>query len=307
MKTTRRQFLIKGSVAAAGALIAGNEIIAAPSKAEGGVVGLQLYSIRDAMMIDPVGTLKKIAGQGWIYVEHANYVNGKFYNHEPKAFRKVIDDLGLKMISGHTVFAPDHWDAGKNDFTDSWKKLVDDAALLGQRYVISPWMDQSMYKTYDEFMKSIEKLNKCGELCNKSGMKFGYHNHDFEFRVEFEGRKFFDIFMKECDPDKVIMQLDTGNLYNGGAVAMDVMKQYPGRWENLHVKDIIKSASDNEPFESTLVGNGIANIKELLEAATKTGGVKVYIVEQEAYQGKDPIECMKKNLEVMTAWGYKIG
>jgi sugar phosphate isomerase/epimerase len=305
MKTNRRDFIKTGAAAAAGAFLLKDELLAMPAKEKGGVVALQLYSVRDAMMKDPVGTLKTLAAQGWVYVEHANYVNGKFYTHEPKAFRKVLDDLGLKMISGHTVFAPNHWDATKNDFTDSWKKLVDDAAVLGQSYVVSPWMDESMYKTYDEFLRSIEKLNKCGELCNKAGMKFGYHNHDFEFRVQFDGKKFFDIFMKECDPGKVVMQLDTGNLYNGGAIAMDVVKQYPGRWENLHVKDEIKSLSGGESYESTIVGEGIVNVKELLAAATKTGGVKVYVVEQESYQGKDPIECMKKNLDIMTSWGYK--
>jgi sugar phosphate isomerase/epimerase len=278
-------------------------LIAAPPRNRKGMVGLQLYSVRNEMTKDPLGTLKQVAAQGWKYVEHANYVNGKFYGYAPQEFRKVLDDTGLKMISGHTVFGKNHWDEAAKDFTDTWKKLVDDAAVLGQKYVISPSMDKSMYTDYDTFLKSIEKLNKCGELCNRKGMKFGYHNHDFEFTVQFNGQKFFDIFMTRVDPGKVVMQLDTGNLYNGGAVAIDVVKQYPGRWENVHVKDEIK-AEKGEGYESTIIGEGIVSVKEVIDLATKIGGAQVYIVEQESYQGKQPLDCMKINLEVMKKWGY---
>ena len=72
-------------------------------------------------------------------------------------------------------------------------------------------------------------------------MKFGYHNHDFEFSEKLNGEKLFDIMMKSMDPKLVVVQLDIGNLYNGGAIAIDVVKQYPGRFENVHVKDEIKA------------------------------------------------------------------
>jgi sugar phosphate isomerase/epimerase len=181
---------------------------------------------------------------------------------------------------------------------------VGDAAILGQKYVVSPWMDESMYATYDDLMKTLEILNKAGELCNKGGMKFGYHNHDFEFKKEYDGKKLFDVFMTNIDPGKVVIQLDTGNLYNGGAVALDVVNRYPGRFENLHVKDEIKSGGEGEAYESCILGEGIVDIKNLLEIATKTGGTKVYIVEQESYQGKTPMDCAKRNLEIMKSWGY---
>jgi len=301
MKTTRRTFVRTGALAAAGAMILPRTLLAVPPKARG-IVGLQLYSIRAEMTKDPAGSLKQIAEMGYVYVEHANYVNGKFYGYEPKEFRKILDDLGLKMISGHTALNPNHWDATKNDFTDSWKKLVDDAAILGQKYVVSPAMNQAQYRTYDDLMKTMEIFNKAGELCKKYKMKFGYHNHDFEFKVEFNGEKMFDIIMKTIDPKMVVIQLDTGNLYNGGAKAIDVVKKYPKRWENIHVKDEIQT--ENGRYESCILGEGIVSLREVLEQATKTGGARVYIIEQEAYQGKTPMECVKVDLEVMKKWGY---
>jgi sugar phosphate isomerase/epimerase len=110
--------------------------------------------------------------------------------------------------------------------------------------------------------------------------------------------------MKSFDPDLVVVQLDIANLYNGGAVAIDVVNQYPGRFENIHVKDGIKVTGGNEQYESTIIGDGIVNVKKVLKLLKKTGDPKVYIIEQESYQGKTPIECVKTDLEVMKKWGY---
>jgi sugar phosphate isomerase/epimerase len=110
--------------------------------------------------------------------------------------------------------------------------------------------------------------------------------------------------MTNIDPGKVVVQLDTGNLYNGGAVAIDVVNKYPGRFELLHVKDEIKSTGTEEVFESCILGEGIVNLEELLEAATETGGTETYIIEQESYQGKTPMDCIKQDLEIIKKWGY---
>ena len=181
---------------------------------------------------------------------------------------------------------------------------MEDAGILGQKYVVSPSMDNSMRKTYDDFKRYMDIYNKCGELCKKQGMKFGYHNHDFEFSEKLNNEKLFDIMMKSIDPDLVVIQLDIGNLYNGGAVALDVVKQYPDRFENIHVKDEIKSTQGNERYESCIIGEGIVDAKKVIKLATRIGGTKVYIIEQESYQGKTPMECVKADLEVMKKWGY---
>ncbi len=304
MKTTRRTFIKSGAMAIAAAAILPHSSCTSAAKGKKGIVGVQLYSVRDDMMNDPVGSLKKVAEMGYKYVEHANYVDGKFYGYAPSEFRKILDDTGLKMISGHTVMGREDWDETRNDFSDRWKKLVDDASVLGQKYVVSPSMDDSMRSNYDDFKHYMDIFNKCGDLCKSRGMKFGYHNHDFEFSEKLNNEKLFDIMMKSMDPDKVVVQLDIGNLYNGGAVALDVVKQYPGRFENIHVKDEILSTGRGEKYESTIIGTGIVNAKEVVDLATKIGGTQVYIIEQESYQGKTPMECIKEDLEVMKKWGY---
>lgn len=302
MNKSRRTFLKNSSMVVAGAVAFGNEAFA--NKPEKQIVGIQLYTVRDDMQKDPLATLKQLAAMGYTHVEHANYIDRKLYGYSAKDFRKVLDDLGLKMPSGHTVMGPQHWDAQKNDFTDSWKRTVEDAAVLGQSYVISPWLDASLRKTYDDTLRYMEVFNKSGELCRKSGMKFGYHNHDFEFSEKLNGMMLYDIILKNTDPNLVIHQLDMGNLYNGGAKTEDVLKKYPGRFASLHVKDEILSQGGREKYESTILGKGIINLKSNLDFVKKAGGSKYLIIEQESYQGKTPLECCKEDLAIMKGWGY---
>jgi sugar phosphate isomerase/epimerase len=301
MTTSRRSFIQNSAVLLAGTALLSKSAWAASKSGE--IVGLQLYSVRDDMGKDPLGTLTQLAKIGYKHVEHANYINRKFYGYTAKEFRKVLDDLGLKMPSGHTVMGKDHWDAAKKDFTDAWKYTIDDAAVMGQKYVISPWMDESMRKTYDDLLRYLDVFAKSGELCQKSGMKFGYHNHWAEFTEELNGMKLFDIMMKNLDVNKVVMQLDIGNMYIGGAKALDVIGKYPGKFELIHVKDEI-AANTADKFESAVLGKGIIPVKEVLDICRKTGGTKVFIVEQEAYQNLTPVQSVKEDFEIMKNWGF---
>ncbi len=301
MKTSRRSFIQKSAVLLAGTALLSKAAFAAVKSGE--IVGLQLYSVRDDMKKDPIGTLTQLAKIGYKHVEHANYIDRKFYGFSAKEFKKVLDDLDLKMPCGHTVMGKNHWDADKKDFTDAWKYTVEDAAYMGQKYVISPWMDESMRKTYDDMARYLDVFNLSGDLCQKSGMKFGYHNHWAEFTEKLNGMKLFDIMMQKLDVNKVIMQLDIGNMYIGGAKALDVIGQYPGKFELIHVKDEI-AVDTKEKFESAILGKGIIPVKEVLDICRKTGGTKVFIIEQESYQGKEPLACMKEDFDVMKSWGY---
>ncbi len=271
------------------------------------LVGVQLYSVRDDMRKDPQATLNALAEMGYKYVEHANYVNRKFYGWEAKEFRKRLDDLGIKMPSGHTVMGKLHWDDAKNDFTDLWKYTVEDAAVLGQELVISPSIDMGIRKDKNLLLKYMDIFNKSGELCNKFGMRFGYHNHDFEFSEKLEGELLYDIMLNNTDPKLVAQQLDIGNMINGGGVPAEVMKKFPGRFVSMHVKDEVPAKTGHEHFESTILGKGSGQIdvQALVKLGDKEGGTKHFIIEQEAYQGLQPLDCMKENIAIMRGWGYK--
>ena len=106
----------------------------------------------------------------------------------------------MQMPSGHTSLNANHWDASKKAFTDDCKYTIDDAVTLGQDYVISPWIDEKVRTSYDALMHQLELFNLSGELCLESGMRFGYHNHNFEFIEKVNGQLIYDIILKETDP-----------------------------------------------------------------------------------------------------------
>lgn len=304
MQTTRRSFLKKSSLALAGAAVLPSGLLAAVKKPV--ILGIQLYSVRDDMKKDPLGTLKQLSGMGYKFVEHANYVNRQFYGYSAAGFKKVLTDLGMAMRSGHTSFNNSHWNAAKKEFTDTWKYTLEDAATVGQQYVISPSMENAWYKTYDDLRHTMELFNKSGELCKNNGLKFGYHNHHVEFSTMLGGRKMYDIILAETDPSLVTQQIDIGNMYNAGAQAADIIRRYPGRFELMHVKDEIKSSENKpgEPYESTILGKGVIGTEAIAALGRQSGGTTDFIIEQESYQGKTPIDCAKEDLAVMKKWGY---
>ena len=303
MQNSRRLFLKQTAMTVAGSVLLTSPLLANMKKNE--IVGIQLYSVREDMQKDPLATLKALSKMGYRSVEHANYVNRKFYGYSPVEFKKILSDLGMKMESGHTVLSKKQLNADGTEFTDDWKYTIEDAATVGQMYVISPWMDADIRKDHTKLMHLIELFNKSGELCQQHNMKFGYHNHDFEFSEQLNGMTLYDIILQNCDPAKVIQQLDIGNMVNGGAKAMDLLRKYPNRFESMHVKDEIAAEGGNEHYESTILGKGIVGTKEVLDWGRKHGGTTHFIIEQESYQGKQPLDCAKEDLEIMKKWGYK--
>ncbi len=302
MKTSRRTFLKSGTIAALGAAFY-PRLAFASAAAGAATVGLQLYSVRSDMEKDPKGSLKKVADMGYKVVEHAGYNDRKFYGFTPVEFKKILGDLGLKMHSGHVDFGMKAWDASKKDFTDTWKHTVEDAAFMGQKFVITPQLDEDAQKDYDKLMQVIDLWNKCGALCQKHGMKFGYHDDFFQDAV-LHDMKLYDIIMKNTNPESMMQQFDIANLYNAaGTDPKEIIAKYPGRFESLHVKDVLKEKNKENMHDSTILGKGVLNVKEVVDLAVKNGSW-LLIIEQETYQNESPMDCAKDNLAAMKKWGY---
>ncbi len=306
MNVSRRKFITNSLLSLSGAMLLPKYFLANINSVAI-YTGIQLYSVREDMKKHPLATLQQLAAMGYKNVEHANYAEGKFYGYSPTAFKKILDDFGLKMPSGHTVLADKHWDKTTNSFSDTWKQTIEDAAIVGQRHLISPWLDESLRKDYEGLIQFLEVFNKCGELCKKSGLKFGYHNHDFEFNTSLNGKTIYDIILNNTDADLVTQQIDIGNMYGAGCMALEVLKKHPGRFASMHVKDEIKVAGKGEmggDYESTILGQGLLPIKKIIDSFKKSGGTTEFIVEQESYQGKSPLEAVKKDFAIMKSWGY---
>lgn len=291
--TTRRSFLKTSSVLSAGLMIAPSAF-----KPKSPLIGLQLYTVRDAMDKDPKATLAHVAKIGYNSVEGATYTETEnFYGMSPAVFKKVLKDNGLVMYSSHYRLGED-LDKGqvmKGTILHDWQKAIDDAAEVGLKYMVCAWLSPTERGSLDHYKKVADDLNVAGEKCKKSGIQLCYHNHNFEF--EKQGDQYpYDILMA-TDKDLVKMEMDIYWIKKAGQDPIALFKKHPGRYPLWHVKDM-----DNTPEHSfTEVGNGIINFKEIFKYKN-LAGMKYFFVEQDICPG-DPfvsiaesIAYIKKNL-----------
>ena len=163
--TSRRSFLKETTLAGAGGLILPGFVKFTGVKPKLKHVGVQLYSVRKEMLTDAVGTLNKLGQIGYQEIESAQSEKGNYYGLSPKEIKKILKDQGMTLRSGHT-----HID--KN-----WQKSIDQAAEAGQEYIICSVLP-SPGQTIINYQKSADMFNQAGEQCKRSGILFGYHNHE---------------------------------------------------------------------------------------------------------------------------------
>jgi sugar phosphate isomerase/epimerase len=302
-KHSRRDFLRVSATGALGTVIISNSSFktsGSPAPYSNSVdpksfgLGLQLYTIRDAMKIDVPGSLKKVSDTGYKYVELADYSNGKFYGYEPSEFRKLVNGMGMEILSSHASV-----DA-KGISDDTAKKMAEDHVKSGAKYCIQPFVDEEARKTVASYQKMVADWNRVGKIMKESGIQFGYHNHNFEFDTV-EGKvPYFDIIMAELDKDLVTMELDLFWLTKAGLNPVDVFKKYPGRFQLFHLKDMFTKqpatfSTNITPPDFAPVGEGVINFKEIL-AAKKLAGMKYMIVEQDSTKDGKPFDAIKTSI-----------
>ena len=303
MKISRRTFIKNSSFTLAGASFIPSFINVKDSKV---ILGIQLYSVRDDMKKDPAGTLQKLAAMGYKDVEHAGYYDGKFYGYSIADFKKLLNDNGLKMDSGHDFLGSKQWNKTAHDFTDEWKKTIEDSAAVGMKYMISPGVDESLCGDMNDFRHYMDMFNKTGALCKKAGIHFAFHNESYEFNHSLDGTLLYDLILQSTDKNLVLQQMDIGNMYEPGGRAMEYLKKYPGRFLLMHVKDEMKRdtpAQNGNEYESCLLTKGVIDIKQIVDYARKTG-TKYFIIEQEDYPDKTPLEAAAYDLQIMKGYGF---
>ena len=303
MNISRRTFVKNSSLALAGASFLPSFL---GSKDPKTILGLQLYTVRDDMEKDPAGTLKKLAALGYKYVEHAGYYDGKFYGYSIADFKKILNDNGLKMESGHDFLGAKQWNKTAHDFTDEWKRTIDDSAAVGMKYMISPGVEESLCGNMNDFRHFMDMFNKTGALCKKAGIHFAYHNENYEFNHSLDGTVLYDLILQSTDKNLVLQQIDIGNMYEPGGRAMDFLKRYPGRFFSIHVKDEIKKdppPQEGNEYESCLLTKGVIPIKQIVDYARKTG-INYFIIEQEDYPDTTPLEAVAYDLNIMKGFGF---
>lgn len=243
-------------------------------------IGLELYSVREALQQDPEGTVRAVAQMGYEGVEfYGPYF--EWTESQAKQTRKLLDDLGIRCFSTHN---DEQYLAAANI-----NRARDLNLILGSKYVV---MASSDPKPGADGWKAIaDVLNSAAEQLAASGVGVGYHNHQREFTPE-EGVRPIEILAKNTKPS-IVLQLDVGTCLKAGANPVAWIRANPGRIRSLHLKDW---SSDPDKGYKVLFGEGDADWKAIFAAAESVGGVEYYLLEQEGSRFSE-LETAKRCLQ----------
>lgn len=287
---SRRSFIKSASLYSAGILVAPRVPAWFKSNTP---IGLQLYTVRDAMEHDPKGTLAKVAQIGYNSLEGATYTGSqKFYGMDAKTFAAALKANGQTMRSCHYRLGEDTtgFDGGmKGTILNDWKKAVDDAAALGIKYMVCAWLSPKERQGLDHYKKLAADFNKAAATCKAGGLQFCYHNHDFEFDQQ-DGKYPYDVLLDETDPTLVKMEMDLYWVNKAKQDPIKLFEKHPGRFPLWHLKDM--DATPEHAF--TEVGNGTIDFKKIFAHAQKAG-MKYFFVEQDKCPGS-PFDSITKSI-----------
>lgn len=249
------------------------------------LVGLQLYTLRDLTSTDFLGTIRQVAEIGYQAVEFAG-----FFGVPAKELKAHLADLGLKAPSAHIGLNFNSLSEMEEDLA----RQIEYAQELGLEYVITPYAPFSPVPTREEVDRIGSFLERASEMVLAAGLRYGYHNHDFEFK-QVDGKAIIDHFLERIPADRMVAEFDLGWVHRGGSRPVDYVTRYAGRVPIVHVKDFGEGVSDTE------VGAGTVDFESVFRVADQAG-IQCYIVEQEQFRGS-PLESARISLEYFRAKG----
>lgn len=232
---------------------------------------MQLYTLRSAMQHSVDAALARVAEIGYTDVEFAGY-----FGHTAAEIRALLDRHGLIAPSAHVGF---------DSLQTDWQRTLDDAIVIGHRYLTIPWLDAAHYATHDDVRRTAALFNERADQGRAAGIGFAYHNHDLVFTASGDFVP-FDVLLSETDPDLVSFQADVYWMTRAGRDPVEYFTRYPGRFSMTHLKD-----SGGAPDHVMLdVGSGVIDFARLI-AAADAAGVRHHFVEHD--QPADPFASIR--------------
>ncbi|WP_256256685.1 sugar phosphate isomerase/epimerase [Paenibacillus sp. BC26] len=250
------------------------------------VVGLQLYTLRDQTEKDFIGTIRKVAEMGYKAVEFAGY-----FNTPAKELKALLDELNLQAPSAHVGLNFGEPEKIEADLA----KQIEYAKEIGLQYIVTPWAPLPENPTAEDVNKLADILAAAGKQVSEAGLIYGYHNHDFEFKLV-DGKPVIDLLLEKVPAEYLIAEFDFGWVHMGGQNPVDYANRYAGRLPLAHFKDFGQGRSDTE------VGKGIVNLKGVLDVAEQSG-IQYIFVEQEQFVSSS-LESAKISLDFFRENGY---
>jgi sugar phosphate isomerase/epimerase len=294
---SRRRFLIQSGRLGAAALAAPWLSSRALANPLGRPIGVQLYTIKEAMEADAAGTLAQLAKIGFREVETAG-----FGTLGAKQFRRLLDDAGLACPSAHLSFDLANLDAAFDDAHALGAKYAASGSLDGLLLPKKPW-SATRAMSLDEARRTAEIANRIGAGAKRAGLQYTYHNHAFELTDAGGGVTGYDVLLRETDPELVKFEIDCGWMVFAGHNPVDYFTKHPQRFPLIHVKDFLPAddKGGSKEMHGAELGHGSIDYKPILAAAGKAG-LQHFFVEQEGpFARMTPLQAVKVDYDYLHA------
>jgi len=245
----------------------------------GNQIAIQLYTLRALGAEDFPGMLRKVADAGYKHVEFAGY--GGMAAGDLK---RTMDELGLRTVSAHVPI---------DRFENEIDAVISELNTLEAQYAVVPWLKPEARPTSREDALALAaKLNRYARACQAGGLKFGYHNHDFELKKVDGDTTVLDLIAETTDPALVAIQLDLYWAEYAGGDAVAMTKHFAGRLPMIHAKDLESKESGHD----AVIGEGVIDFPAVI-AAARESGTRWFIVEQDDPNPSDPVGDVKRSLQ----------
>ena len=259
--------------------------------------GLQLSTVTRLMLADFEGTLREVAEVGYDQVEFSAL---GFLGRGLQQVQQLLEDTGLQAPVGRvTPLLPAdimqmsqdrareiYAERGRAEhLLENVTHALENALVMGQTVLNLPALMPGDFQSLDQVKRNIERMNEAGALCAAQGVRFGYHNHDWEFKA-IDGQIPYDLMLEQTDADKVSFQLDVYWIAKAGKNFSEYLSRYAGRFNSGHLKDMdeIKDFAD--------VGHGVLDMPRFVNEAT-TAGAEYFFVERD--NPPDPASSMRRS------------
>ena len=242
-------------------------------------IGLELYSVRDAMRRDPERTLAAVRAVGYTDVELL-WSFGNF-GRTTEQVRASLDREGLRAPSAH--ISPIMLFVG-------WQRSLEIAHRLGHEYLIVPSFTGETSRSLDDWREWADRFNTAGAAARRAGIWLAFHN-EADHMTPIDGTVPYDVFVARTDPTVVRHQLDVGNMVMGGGDPFAYLQRYRDRYWSFHLKNVVADRSHD-----TELGTGTVDFRRLLAAVPDIDRKPCY-VEQEG--PADPLASVKQDYEFL--------
>jgi sugar phosphate isomerase/epimerase len=251
-------------------------------------VGIQLYTLRKQMEKDLPDTLAHVAQIGYREVEFAGY-----FGRSPDEIRALLQRNKLSSPSSHVPYPTD---------MTAWRKTVADAKTAGHQYVTVAWTPDEMRTRPGGFKAVADDFNKAADEARKAGLRFAYHNHDYELKAPNGGELPFETLLANTDPKLVTYEMDLYWMVKGGADPIAYFKKYPGRFTLVHVKDAT-AAPERKMAD---VGQGTIDFPSIFGYDEKHGShiAHAFVERDDATDLPDPFAAARTSYEYLSSMNY---